>query len=183
MNKRKFQIAVIGSAGKEEYLKIKPKSKLYRFAEEIGELIAKKGSILVCGGKGGIMDRACKGAKKFKGITVGVVSGKERGTANKYVDVEIVSGMVNSSEEALIITMADAVIILGGGSGTLEEIALSYRNNKPMVAITGFGGWGDKLANTYLDERERILILSARTSNEAIDIVFNKLLSSGDSKP
>lgn len=178
----RLQIGVIGSAGPEEYFGRKPNSKAYAIAEKVGALIAKNKAILICGGKGGIMESACNGARKYGGITVGVVSGNSRNTCNKYVDVEVVSGMINCSEESLIVSMSDALIILGGGSGTLQEIALAYRNEKPMVTITGIGGWGSKLANTYLDYRKKVKILSANDAEEAIGIVFNKLISSKGKK-
>lgn len=177
-----YQIGVIGSAGPEEYKRRKPNKKAYKLAEKVGELVAQNGAVLVCGGKGGIMKSACKGAKRFGGITAGVVSGNARRTSNKYIDVDIVSGMVNCSEESLIVSMSDALIILGGGSGTLQEIALAYRTEKPMVAIFGIGGWGQKLANTYLDYRKKVKILSAKNANEAVGLVFDKLLSSKENK-
>lgn len=177
MNK-KLQIAIIGSAGPEEYPGKKPNEKSYQIAEKLGELIAKKNAILVTGGKGGIMASACKGAKKYNGITVGVVSGIERGTSNDYVDIEIVSGMINCAEENLIVTMADAAIVLGGGAGTLQEIAIAYRINKPIIVIDGLDGWGKRLAGTYLDYRKKYRIFIAKTPQEAIDLVFDKLVSS-----
>lgn len=178
MDKRKLQIAIIGSAGPEEYPGKKPDGRAYELAEELGQKIAQNGAILVCGGKGGIMEAACKGAKNAGGITTGIVSGNSRYTSNPFVDVEIVSGMVNCSEESLIVSMADALIVLGGGAGTLQEIAIAYRNDKPLVVVEGLDGWGKKLANTYLDYRKKSKILSAKNCNEAIDLVFNKLLSS-----
>lgn len=178
MNKRKIQIGIIGSAGPEEYPGKKPSNKIYEITEVVGKMVAEKNAIIICGGKGGIMESACKGAKSVGGITVGVVSGNKRGTSNQYVDVEVVSGTINCGEEALIISMSDALIILGGGAGTLQEITLAYRNNKPMVALVGLEGWGKKLANTYLDDRKKVKIISAKTPKEAIDIVFNKLLLS-----
>lgn len=178
MDQPKLQVGIIGSAGGEEYPKRKPAQKVYKIAKAIGQMVAEKGAVVICGGKGGIMESACQGAKDAKGITVGVVAGNNRGTCNKFVDVEVVSGAVNCSEESLIVSMSDALIIIGGGAGTLQEITTAYRNNKPMVAITCVDGWGKKLANTYLDDRKKIKILSAQTPQQAIDLVFGKLLSS-----
>lgn len=182
MNKRKIQIGVIGSAGPEEYPGKKPSNKIYEVAENVGRMIAENNAITICGGKGGIMEFACKGAKSVGGITVGIVSGNKRFTCNQYIDVEVISGTINCGEEALITSMSDALIILGGGSGTLQEITLAYRNNKPMVAIVNLEGWGKKLANTYLDYRKKVKIIPAKTPKQAIDIVFNKLLSSKKEK-
>lgn len=172
---RKLQIGVIGSAGPEEYPLSKPKEKAYKVAYEIGKLIAIEKAILICGGKGGIMKEACRGAKQNNGITVGVISGNTRNQANKFIDVEVVSGITNSGEESIIVSMSDGLIAIGGGSGTLQELALAYRNEKPVVAIKNITGWADKVANTYLDERELIKIDPAETAKEAIDILLKRL--------
>lgn len=170
---KKKQIAVIGSAGPEEYPGKKPSNQLYKVAYEIGQQLAENNATVVCGGKGGIMESVCKGAKSKSGMTVGVVSGNKRGTSNKYVDVEVVSGFTNFGEEGLIISMADAVIVLGGGAGTLQEIALAYRGKKKIVAINGIGGWGDTLAGKYVDERKNVLIESVKTVEEAVSGVLS----------
>lgn len=182
VKQRKLQIGVIGSAGPEEYPGKKPNSSTYAAAEKLGQMIAQKGAILICGGKGGIMEAACKGAKSLGGITVGIVSGNIRNSCNKFVDVEVLSGMNNCAEESIIISMSDALIILGGGAGTLQEISIAYRNNKPMVALTNIQGWGKKLAGRYLDYRNKVKIQEAQSCEQAIDLVFNKLLSSKKEK-
>ena len=172
---RKLQIGVIGSAGWEEYPMKKPDKNAYQVAYEAGELIAKNNAVLVCGGKGGIMESACKGAKENGGITVGIISGNRRDQANKYVDVEIVSGTINCSEESLIVSMSDGIIAIGGGSGTLQEIATAYRNKKPIVSIKGIKGWAERLANTYLDERRLIKISVADSAKSAMSLLLKKI--------
>lgn len=172
---RRLQIGVIGTAGREEYPKNKLNIKAYSLAYEIGKLIADKNAILICGGKGGIMEQACRGAKENKGITVGVIAGNQRNKSNKYVDVEVVTGVVNSSEDAIIVSMSDGIVAIGGGSGTLQEIALAYRNNKPVIAIKGINGWADKLADKYLDERKIVKIYSSRNAQQAIDLLFKRV--------
>lgn len=167
---KNLQLGIIGSAGVEEYKDDKPNKSLYIIARALGKLIAKNNAILVCGGKGGIMTEAAKGAKENGGTTVGVVSGNLRGTSNEFIDVEVVSGMINCGEENLIISMSDAIIAVGGGAGTLQELALAYRNNKPLVLIRGFGGWSDKVSQ-FLDERKTRKFETATTAQEA----FKKL--------
>ncbi len=177
MNK-KYQIAVIGPAGPEEYPKDNaPKNSIYEQAFLIGKLLSENNCIVVTGGKSGIMSTAAEGAKSVAGsITVGVVKGKQRFTANEFIDVEFVSGAIaDGFDEYQIITMCDGVILLGGGAGTLEEIAIAYRQEKPIVALRGTGGWADKLANTYLDERKRILIESAETPEQAVTKLLNTI--------
>lgn len=172
---KKLQIAVIGSAGWEEYPGKKPNKKIFQLAYEAGKQIALQNAILVCGGKGGIMEEACRGAKENNGITVGVISGNERNKSNKYVDIEIVSGIVNCGEEALLISMCDGIVAIGGGSGTLQEIATAYRNKKTIIAIKGVKGWTNKLAGTYLDDRRLTKIEIANSSEEAISILLKRV--------
>ena len=171
----RLQIGVIGSAGWEEYPNKKPSEEIYKISYEIGRLIAQKQAILVCGGKGGVMLEACKGAKENGGIVVGVVSGNKRGTSNEYVDIEVISGFVNKGEESLLVSMCDGFIAIGGGAGTLQEITNAYRNKKPIIVINGTGGWSDKLANTSLDERKTIKIYSASSTKEALRKLFKKM--------
>ena len=174
---KKYQVAVIGPAGPEEYPEDKrPENSIYEQAFSIGQLLAKENCTVITGGKSGIMSTAAEGAKTVPGsITVGVVKGKVRFTSNKFIDVEIVSGAsADGLDEYQIITMCDGVILLGGGAGTLEEITIAYRQEKLIVALQGTGGWADKLAGTYLDERERVLIESADTPRAAV----SKLLTS-----
>ncbi len=173
--KRKLQIGIIGSAGWEEYPGAKPDKKLYKIAYSLGKAVAVSGAILICGGKGGIMEEACRGSKRQNGTTVGVISGSLRGLSNEFVDVEIVSGMINCAEESIIISMCDGLIAIGGGSGTLQELSLAYRNKKPVVCMKNTGGWAGKVAGTFLDERKLILFKTANKPREAIDILLKEM--------
>ncbi len=175
---KKYQIAVIGPAGPEEYPKEqRPDNSVYEQAFRIGELLAKENCIVVTGGKSGIMSTAAEGAKTVPhSVTVGVVKGDKRFTANEFIDVEIVSGAIaDGLDEYQIITMCDGVILLGGGAGTLEEVAIAYRQEKPIVALAGTGGWADKIAGTCLDERQRIRIESAGSPEEAVTKLMSTL--------
>ncbi|HLE48542.1 MAG TPA: TIGR00725 family protein [Patescibacteria group bacterium] len=171
-----MQIGVIGSAGVEEYPRGSSRlSKANKIAENIGKLVAQYGGILICGGKGGVMEYACRGAKKYGGLTVGIVKNDSRGTANKYVDVEIVSNMNSTGGESLLIASSDGIIAIGGGSGTLQELAIAYRKQKPIVALTSVEGWAKKLAGKYLDERMLTKIEKAENSNGAIKMLLEKI--------
>ena len=141
MKQKKLQIGIIGSAGPEEYpQKGKPDLQIFKIAYELGRLVAESSAILITGGKSGIMEFASKGAKDAGGTTVGVVKGKERFTSNKYVDVEVVSGMEGCGEETMLILMCDGLIGVGGGAGTLQELSIAYRNKKPTVLINSVPG-------------------------------------------
>lgn len=175
--KRKLQIGVIGSAGLEEYPKgTKVQKNLYQTARRLGYLLAKKRVIVVTGGKGGIMKEVSKGAQEAGGLVVGVLSGSKRGVSNKYTDVEVLTGMGVGGSEYIQPILCDGLIILGGGAGTLQEIAVAYRNKKPMVAIEGLQGWGNKLSNQFLDKRKLARIVTVKSPEKAIEQILGRCL-------
>ena len=167
---KKLQIGVIGYAGTEEYPKRRaPKKEIYDAAEQVGFLLAKKGMTVVTGGQGGVMESAAKGAKKANGITVGVIKGKQRFRSNNFTDIEILTGMAaDGFDEFMLVMMCDALIVIGGGAGTLEEITIAYRNKKPIIALEKTGGWADKTVAEYLDERKIVKVQSLKTPQEAV---------------
>jgi uncharacterized protein (TIGR00725 family) len=93
--------------------------------------------VLVCGGLGGVMEAACRGAKDAGGTTIGILPGADRAAANPFVDVAIATGL-GEARNALVVRAADAAIAVGGGYGTLSEIALALKAGKPVV---GIGTW------------------------------------------
>jgi uncharacterized protein (TIGR00725 family) len=120
------QIAVIGAGtGSEE---------IANLAEEVGREIATSGSILVCGGLGGVMEAAALGAKEKGGITVGILPGTDKSESNKYIDIKIVTAM-SHARNAIIARTADALIAVGGEYGTLSEIALGLKSGKKVIVI------------------------------------------------
>jgi uncharacterized protein (TIGR00725 family) len=106
-------------------------------AEEVGRLLAERGAMVVCGGLGGVMEAACRGARAGGGTTIGILPGLSRSDANPFVDVVIPTGL-GEARNALVVRAADAVIALGGGYGTLSEIALALKAGKRVV---GLGTW------------------------------------------
>jgi len=174
---KKYQIGIIGSAGNDNYSGAEGASQdMMAEAEKIGCLLAQKNAIVVTGGKSGIMEAGAKGAKQANGQTVGIIKGVTRFTSNAYTDIEVISGMEGDGlDELLLINMCDAVIVIGGGAGTLEEIAIAYRNKKPMVALTTQSGWGKNLANTFLDNRNIIKIVAADSAEDAVKKTFQLL--------
>jgi uncharacterized protein (TIGR00725 family) len=108
-----------------------------KLAEEVGEQLAKRGAILVCGGRSGIMEAACRGAKSAGGTTIGILPGGDRGGANKHVDYVIATGLGEGRNLVIILT-ADGVIALPGEFGTLSEISFALIHNKPVVSL---GSW------------------------------------------
>jgi hypothetical protein len=105
--------------------------------ETVGRLLAAAGAIIVCGGRGGVMAAACRGAADAAGIAVGILPGPDRGAANEWVTVAIPTGL-GELRNGLIIRAADVVIAIGGSYGTLSEIALALRAGVPVI---GLGTW------------------------------------------
>lgn len=107
---------------------------IYDIAVEVGKYIAKSGNILICGGLGGVMEAACKGAKSENGLTIGVLPGINKDSANFYVDIPIVTGM-SIARNVIIIRSSDAVIAINGEYGTLSELAIAGNLGTPVVCI------------------------------------------------
>src|SRR4051812_47850280 len=103
-------------------------------AHEAGTAIAQAGAILVCGGLGGVMAAACRGAADAGGLTVGLLPGDDRDAANPWVRVAVPTGL-GEARNALIVRAADAVVAIGGGWGTLSEIALAMRRGTPVIGV------------------------------------------------
>ncbi len=108
-----------------------------QLAEEVGRHLARAGALLVCGGLGGVMEAACRGAWEEGGLTIGILPGATRDSANAFVHVPIATGL-GEVRNALIVRTADAVIAIDGEFGTLSEIALALKIGKPVV---GIGTW------------------------------------------
>jgi hypothetical protein len=106
-------------------------------AEQVGKRLGEAGAVLVCGGLGGVMEAACRGARAAGGTTVGILPGVDRLEANPYVDVAIPTG-IGEARNALVVAAADAVVAVGGEFGTLSEIALALKAGTPVI---GLGTW------------------------------------------
>jgi len=106
-------------------------------AHAVGARLAERGAVVVCGGLGGVMEAACRGAKSAGGTTVGILPGLRRADANEWVDVAIPTGL-GEARNALVVRAADALIAVGGEFGTLSEIALALKTGKRVV---GIGTW------------------------------------------
>ena len=139
-------------------------------AYKIGQEIAKYKDYLICGGYSGIMEAACKGAKKKGGITVGILP-KTKEEANKYVDIPIITGLGNL-RNSLVVHTSDAVIAIAGRSGTLNEISYSMLYKKPLILIRGTGGIVDLFCNEKQFTDEIINYYTVDSPKEAIKKIF-----------
>ena len=111
---------------------------LERTAEEVGRLVAEAGAVLVCGGLGGVMAAACRGAAAGGGLTVGILPGDDRRSANPWVAVPVATGL-GELRNGLVVRGSDVLVAVGGGYGTLSEVALALKIGRPVV---GLGTWG-----------------------------------------
>ena len=125
--KNSKMIAVIGQGGGCT-------PELVQLAEDVGYHIAQKNGILICGGLLGVMEAACRGAKKGDGLTIGILPSTLKKDANPYIDIPIATGM-SVARNVIIIRSADVVIAVGGFYGTLSEIAYSLAFEKPVIGL------------------------------------------------
>jgi uncharacterized protein (TIGR00725 family) len=133
-------------------------------AEAVGRGLAEVGATLICGGLGGVMAAACRGAKSAGGLTIGVLPGYSATDANPHVDVPIVTGM-GEARNVVIVRTAMAVIAVGGEFGTLSEIAFALKLGRPVI---GLGTW--ELAK---EGRPAQAIVKAQTAEEAVRLALS----------
>ena len=158
-----YQIGVIGDSDDDETRN--------KVAEEVGRWIAKKGHILICGGRGGVMMAACKGAFEEGGITVGILPSMLKEEANPYCKIVIPTGM-GYIRNGLNVLAMDGVIVIGGKAGTLSEIAYAWVYNKPIVAFSNIEGWSSKLAGQKIDYRRNDIIYPVKSPKEAVNKII-----------
>jgi len=119
-------VAIIGGS--------QPSAEEARLAEEVGRELARQGAVLVCGGLGGVMEAACRGASAEGGLTIGILPGDSCETANPYVELPIVTG-IGWARNMSVVKSARAVIAVGGAYGTLSEIGYALQSNIPVVGL------------------------------------------------
>lgn len=136
-------------------------------AESVGEALARLGCAVICGGRDGVMAAACRGAKRAGGVTIGVLPGYDRRAANPWVDYAICTGM-GEARNAIIVASADVVIAVGGGLGTLSEIALALKLGKRVVSLGSWALEGERLARQEAQQLYR----QAETVDQAIGLAL-----------
>ena len=148
--RKKLRIGVIGGS--------QPDPASRDLAHRVGRLIAEHGAVVVCGGLGGVMEAAARGAKEAGGLTIGILPGSSPQDANPHIDVPIATG-IGYARNALVVMNADALIAIDGAFGTLSEIAYGGVYDRPVV---GLGSW---------DIRG---VIPARTPEEAVRLALEK---------
>ncbi len=146
--RKKFRIGVIGGSS--------PDKKSFALALKIGQLIAEKGAILICGGLSGIMEAASRGVKQAGGLTVGILPGNSPSEANPYIDIAIATG-IGYARNSLVAMNSDVIIAVDGQYGTLTEIAYGCIYGKKII---GLGTWDIEG------------VTQAQTAEEAVELAF-----------
>jgi uncharacterized protein (TIGR00725 family) len=103
-------------------------------AEAVGAELARRGAVVVCGGLGGVMAAACRGARAEGGVTLGILPGVDRADANEWVSVAVATGL-GELRNGLVVRSADAVVAIAGEYGTLSEIALALKAGRRVVGL------------------------------------------------
>lgn len=144
-----------------------------KLAETVGELLAQQGATVICGGLGGVMEAACRGAKSKGGLTVGILPGQDSGAANPWVDVPVVTG-IGEARNVVVVKSAQAVIAIGGSYGTLSEIAHALKSGIPVI---GLNTWSLS-RNGEKDDS----IVTVQSAVEAVDKAISLAKRRGDHK-
>ena len=123
---RPWRIAVVGagSASSEEY----------ETARAVGRALAEGGAVVVCGGRGGVMEAAARGAAEAGGTALGILPGDASAEANPWIGLPLPTGL-GEARNALVVRAAEAVVAVGGGWGTLSEIALARKMGRNVTTL------------------------------------------------
>jgi uncharacterized protein (TIGR00725 family) len=163
----KTLIGIIGTS--------KPLGSALSVAYEVGREIIRAGYTLICGGLGGVMEAACRGAREEAGSDsgriIGVIPGTQKSDANPYTDIVLASGM-GYARNMIIACASDALIAVSGESGTLSEIAMAWTYGKPVVVMENLPGITSQLIGSFLDiSMSSRRIFGAKTAQEAVDLL------------
>lgn len=136
-------------------------------ARAVGRGVAERGAVLLTGGRSGVMEAACRGAREAGGTTLGILPGAAAAESppNPFVDIALFTGL-GEARNSVNVCASDAIIAIGGGFGTLSEIALALKARKPLVLL---GSWRF--------EMEGVSTAVARTDDpaEAVALAFAAL--------
>lgn len=146
---RRSYISVVGSG--------EASGELYEQARKVGRLVAERGGTVVCGGLGGVMEAAARGAAEAGGVAVGILPDEDRGRANEYLSYSVATG-TGQARNLAVVCSGDAVIAVGGEYGTLSEIGLAKKVGRPVVALSSW------------DLGEHVVVAS--TPEEAVTAAF-----------
>ncbi len=145
-----------------------------RTAEQIGASVAQLGATLITGGRGGVMAAASRGARRAGGCVVGIVPSTSLAEGNRWCSVVVPTGL-GHARNVLTALAGDVVVAIGGGAGTLSEIAFAWMHGRPIVVVEGSGGWADAFARRGVDAR-RSSTITAVADADACAAALRRLL-------
>ena len=125
-----------------------------------------------------MMEAASKGAIEAGGLVVGIVPSADLAQANKYCDVVVATGL-GWSRNFVVAYSGDAMVVVGGGAGTLTEAAAAYQADKPIVSVKGTGGVADEWGGKYFDERRTRLMIEGSSPEDAVKKALDEISSGG----
>lgn len=124
--RRPFRVSVIGAGDASPWELAE--------AEMLGECLGRGGAVVITGGLGGVMEAASRGCREAGGLTVGFVPGTDPSTANSWVSLPLATGM-GEARNALVVRGGQVVLAVGGGWGTLSEIALARKMGREVGVV------------------------------------------------
>ena len=152
---RRRRIGVVGAASAEPAV--------LEEAHAVGRALAEAGAILVCGGRGGVMEAAGRGARSAGGLTLGILPGESAGEANRWVDIPVVTGL-GEARNVIVARTSEALIALPGGAGTLSEIAFALKFARPVIAL---GDWDFDPAIVLVEDPREAVRRALQAAGEA----------------
>lgn len=164
--RRAPQVVVIGDSRADR--------QALRSAEQLGALVARLGATLITGGRGGIMEAASRGARRAGGIVIGILPTTTFADGNRWCSAVLPTGL-GHARNTLTALAGDAVVAVGGGAGTLSELAFAWIHGRPIILLQGTGGWADALAGRGLDARGSATI-TACTDLDACEAALRRAL-------
>jgi len=152
-----IQISVLGSENVS--------SKALKLAEDVGKEIAKHNAVLICGGRGGVMEAAARGSKEAGGTTVAILPSLDKEEANDYIDICIPTSF-GYGRNILVASAADVVIAIDGNYGTLSEVAFALNYERPVIVLEGSGGTADFMKDCMFETHK------AKTPKQAVEMAI-----------
>jgi len=156
VEKGRIKIGVLGASSCNETIA--------SIAYEVGQEVVRQGAVLICGGLGGVMEAASKGAKAAGGLTVGILPGSSAKDGNPYIDLTIVTDM-GQARNIILVQSSDAVIAVSGAYGTLSEIAIALKLGVPCIGIQTW----------EIDRR----IIGVKSPEQAVRLAIDKIRTRG----
>lgn len=164
---------IIGVIGSDDHAGETISAHALEVATSVGHLLASRGVVLVTGGTGGIMAAASAGANQAGGEVVGLLPGRTRVGANRFITIPLCTGL-GELRSHVTIGSSDAIIMIAGSTGTLNEATIAYAQRKPLIVVLGTGGWSDRLRETlydgaHFDLRASVDVEFVSTAQDAVE--------------